>query len=407
MRTAPALPRSVTRLLPARRVPVVTVLLFVVLWIVFALESVQKGGSDNAAVLFRFGATTSATLSDRELWRLVASTFVHRGLAHIAVNALVLLVVGSIAETLYGRLRYLALYLAGGVGGAVTTVLVSGPGDIGVGASGALYGLAGATIVATWTQRDALPRETARDLRLLFVVTVPASLLAGLALHMSIAAHIGGFVTGTVLALVMELALDAGRRREAAPASNAVSAFSGVLIAGAAAMLLTWFGPHHGLPSDRVGRLIGDGIAHLKQGNTRAAIADDTAALRIDPHNAVAYDQRGLAKFYAGDARGALADYNRALALDRRNAYTYLRRGLARGHLGDLPGMAADESQALRLLPSLAAAYYYRGVARANLHDTTQASADLQRAATLFAQQHDGADYAHAEAALAALPQQR
>ncbi len=108
MRTAPALPRSVTRLLPARRVPVVTVLLFVALWIVFALESVQKGGSDNAAVLFRFGATTSATLSDRELWRLVASTFVHRD---IAVNALVLFVAGSIAETLYGRLRCLALSL--------------------------------------------------------------------------------------------------------------------------------------------------------------------------------------------------------------------------------------------------------------------------------------------------------
>ncbi len=406
MRTAPALPRSVIRLLPARRVPVVpvvTILLFVVLWIVFALESVQKGGSDNATVLFRFGATTSATLSDRELWRLVASTFVHRGFAHIAVNALVLLVTGSIAETLYGRLRYLALYLAAGVGGALTTVLVSGPGDIGVGASGALYGLAGAIIVATWTRRGALSRETARDLRLLLVVTVPASLLAGLALHMSIAAHIGGVVTGTLLALVMELALGTGRRREAAPASNAASAFSGVLIAGAAVMLLTWFGPHHGLPSDRVGRLIGDGIAHLKQGNTRAAIADDTQALRIDPHNAIAYDQRGLAKFYTSDTHGALADYGHALALDPHNAFVYLQRGLARGRLGDLSGMAADESQALRLLPSLAAAYYYRGIARANLHDTAQAGADLQRAATLFAAQHDRNGYAHAEATLAAL----
>jgi len=407
MRTAPALPRTVIRLLPARRVPVVTVLLFVVLWIVFALESVQKGGSDNATVLFRFGATTSATLTDRELWRLVASTFVHRGLAHIAVNALVLLVVGSIAETLYGRLRYLALYLAAGVGGAVTTVLVSGPGDIGVGASGALYGLAGAIIMGTWTRRDALSRETARDLRLLFVVTVPASLLAGLALHMSIAAHIGSFITGTVLALVMDLALSAGRRRPEASSARSVTAFSSVLIAGAVVMLLTWFGPHHVLPSDRVSILIGDGIAHLKQGATRAAIADDTQALRIDPHNAVAYDQRGLAKFYAGDARGALADYDRALALDHRAPYTYLRRGLARGRLGDLTGMAADESQALRLLPSLAAAYYYRGIARANLHDTVQAGADLQRAAALFATQHDRNDYAHAEAALAALPQQR
>ena len=406
MRAAPALPRSVARLLPARRLPVVTVLLLAALWIVFALESVQKGGSDNATVLFRFGATTSATLSDRELWRLVASTFVHRGLAHIAVNALVLLAAGAIAETLYGRLRYLALYLAAGVGGAVTTVLASGPGDIGVGASGALYGLAGAIIVGTWTRRDILAPDTARDLRLLFVVTVPASLLAGLALRMSIAAHAGGFVSGIGLALVMELALGAGRRR-AAPSSNAAATFSAGLIAVAAVMLLTWFGPRHGLPSDRVGTLIGDGVAHLKQGNTRAAIADDTQALRIDPRSAVAYDQRGLAKFYAGDARGALADYDRALALDRRNAYTYLRRGLARGRLGDLSGMAADESQALRLLPSLAAAYYYRGVARANLHDTARASADLQRAATLFATQRDHNGYAHAEAALAALQQQR
>jgi len=399
MSTDLAPPERARRLTP-RLVPPVTLLLAAALWVVFAAESVQKGGSESSATLFRFGATTSTTLYHGELWRLVASAFVHRGLAHIAGNTLVLLALGSVAELLFDRPRYLALYLAAGVGGAIATVLTSGPAALGVGASGALYGLAGALLVTPWRAGLGVTRQTARDLRIALGVGVVVSLLLGGRLGGSLATHAGGLVTGALLGLALRLA----SRRDPDGAARATALVSEVIVAGAALLLLTWFAPRHPAPLDEAAALVKDGIARLQRGDYQGAVDADTRALRIAPGFATAYDRRGVAHYSMGDYKGASADETRALALDKRDVLAYNLRGLVRLRQGDAVGAVADETRALRIDPKLAPAYYDRGIAHATLHDTRAALADLTHAATLFAGQRNYRAYAQVQTTIAQLP---
>ncbi|GHF29810.1 rhomboid family intramembrane serine protease [Kitasatospora xanthocidica] len=89
-------------------------------------------------------------------YRLLTATFLHDQWWHIGLNMLVLLVLGPPLEEALGRLRFLALYLVAGLGGSTFAFLVAGDWLRSVGASGAIFGLIGATIVMQLRNRGAL-----------------------------------------------------------------------------------------------------------------------------------------------------------------------------------------------------------------------------------------------------------
>jgi tetratricopeptide (TPR) repeat protein len=90
------------------------------------------------------------------------------------------------------------------------------------------------------------------------------------------------------------------------------------------------------------------------------AIADFDQALRIDPKNAAAYDNRANALDARGDWDDAIKDYNEALRLNPRDAYIYLNRGsLLREH-GDFTGALADFAKTLAINPGEEAAHIGR-----------------------------------------------
>jgi len=76
-----------------------------------------------------------------------------------------------------------------------------------------------------------------------------------------------------------------------------------------------------------------------------------TAAIRLNPQSASAYNNRGTARRSLGDLDGAIADFSRALELNPRHANAYNNRGLVRQARGDLIGAATDFEAALRLTP--------------------------------------------------------
>src|SRR5207248_1502986 len=80
------------------------------------------------------------------------ATFVHVGLLHLALNMWCLLTLGPIAEGVFGRGLFFLLYLVSGVAGSATSLLVH-PLIVGAGASGAIFGVAGA-LVAAGMRRD-------------------------------------------------------------------------------------------------------------------------------------------------------------------------------------------------------------------------------------------------------------
>ncbi|MFF2144283.1 rhomboid family intramembrane serine protease [Kitasatospora sp. NPDC058190] len=157
-------------------------------------------------------------------YRLLTATFLHLEWWHIGLNMLVLLWLGPPLEEALGRLRFLALYLLAGLGGSTFAFLVAGDWMNSLGASGAVFGLIGATIVMQLRNRGPLAPAVAF---LVFNLVVTFS-RPGIDWR----AHLGGLALGALTALGL---MYAPRERR-----NLVQALT---VAGAvaveAAMLLT------------------------------------------------------------------------------------------------------------------------------------------------------------------------
>jgi membrane associated rhomboid family serine protease len=82
-----------------------------------------------------------------EYYRLLTAAFMHGGLLHLAFNMYVLFVLGPPLEAVLGRARMLTLYLLSALGGSVASYAFSESFVPSVGASGAIFGLMGATLV--------------------------------------------------------------------------------------------------------------------------------------------------------------------------------------------------------------------------------------------------------------------
>ncbi|MEU9033687.1 rhomboid family intramembrane serine protease [Streptomyces sp. NPDC048352] len=139
--------------------------------------------------------------------RLLTSVFLHVQWWHVFGNMLALWVIGGPLEAALGRSRYLALYLLSGLGGSALVYLLTAPNTPTVGASGAICGLLGATVVLARRLRYEM-RPVLVTLGLMLLVTfVPFG-----GMSVSWQAHIGGLVTGALLALGL-LAPATGRTR--------------------------------------------------------------------------------------------------------------------------------------------------------------------------------------------------
>lgn len=224
---------------PTRRTPIVTLLLIAACAAVFAIELAVEasGGEDALNAFFRqWGAIPSnitAALEGRgdvgaAATGVFASIFLHGGWIHLLGNMLFLWIFGNNIEDRLGRIPYLLFYLAGGIAAALSQVVVDPQSEIPlVGASGAIAATLGAYIVLF---------PGARILTLVFLVffyqlvEVPAIVVLGywfvLQLVDGVAsldaatqqggvaffAHIGGFVVGGIVGLVLRT-LGRGRPR--------------------------------------------------------------------------------------------------------------------------------------------------------------------------------------------------
>ncbi len=183
-------------------------------------------------VLLDFGALPGV-LPRSEWWRLITAMFVHVGPLHLLFNMYALLIFGPPVEARYGRLRFLALYLASGFLGSAFSLAFTA-GDVRAGASGGVFGILGAWIAFFIRHRKA---RGARDqLRSLFFL-VGINLFIGVSLGGRIDnfAHLGGLVGGFVTGTALE---QATRRRQ--PVEQQVIALAGyaLVIAGGIAALI-------------------------------------------------------------------------------------------------------------------------------------------------------------------------
>ena len=139
---------------------------------------------------------------DGEYWRLIGSAFLHIGLLHLAGNMLALAIVGPALERVFGWWRFLGIYLVAALGGSVAVYLFGSPFGAVAGASGAIYGLFAATLIVV--------RRLGLDARFM-VLAVALNFGVSFAPGISLLGHLGGFVTGGLLALAMVYAPKASR----------------------------------------------------------------------------------------------------------------------------------------------------------------------------------------------------
>lgn len=160
--------------------------------VVFFLEVVTAPFSGTLdGTLVEHGGLNGSAVDDGEWWRLVTSGFLHASTPHLVGNLIALVVLGGVLTIAIGPLRMMLVYLTG-LFGAALSVLLFQPDALTVGASGAIFGLAGGAVVVAWRQR--------RVLLLLFsgawtVYTLASTLFVP---GISQAGHLGGLAAGGV-----------------------------------------------------------------------------------------------------------------------------------------------------------------------------------------------------------------
>lgn len=154
-------------------------------------------------VSVHYGANFGPYTLSGDWWRLVTYMFLHGGIMHIAFNMWCLWDLGALCESLYGRWTFLAIYLITGVAGGLASVAWN-PGVLSVGASGAIFGLAGALIASFYLGEFSLPRVAiSGTLRSLVVFAVFNLFFGQLFNGIDNACHIGGLVSGLALGAVI------------------------------------------------------------------------------------------------------------------------------------------------------------------------------------------------------------
>ncbi len=188
---------------------------------VFVLEA-ATGDATATAHLASLGALVLPLRGPglEDLARVVSSAFLHAGVAHLVFNVASLVAFGRFVEHFFGRLGYVAIYLAAIVGSAGLVIAVTSSASASepkvlVGASGAIFGLFGAYLAAVVTRGELRRSRRGREQLRLFVLLVGAQLaLEQLVPQIATSAHVGGLLAGALVGAVL-----ARSRRLAAPAS--------------------------------------------------------------------------------------------------------------------------------------------------------------------------------------------
>jgi membrane associated rhomboid family serine protease len=215
-----------------RTTPVITYGLIAINVVMFVLETVSSGVQSELVL-------RSPAVANGDLYRLLTSAFMHYGLTHLLFNMYALFIVGPPLEVWLGRLRFGALYALSALGGSVLVYLVSPLNAATAGASGAVFGLFGASfVVGKRLNLDVRWVVGLIVINLAFTFVIP--LMGGQ--NISWQGHIGGLVTGALVAAAYAYAPRERRTVIQVSVTVAVLVVFALLIWWRTSELLTEFG---------------------------------------------------------------------------------------------------------------------------------------------------------------------
>jgi rhomboid protease GluP len=340
------------------------------------LAMVVKGASvmqPTSDQILRWGANFGPLTLTGQWWRLLTAMFVHIGLVHLALNMWCLWQLGLLAEYLYGPKTFLALYMMSGLAASIVS-LARNPLVVSAGASGAIFGIAGALIATLYLGKLAAPRGAWRTSLISLVAFAGYNLAFGfLASGIDIGAHIGGLLSGLLLGSVLSVDF----RRQAPRLSRirpmVFPAFAIVLLAGAVAVRFAH------MPVVRLEHA----EQQLRKGDTAGALRELTEVVKVRPNYVPAWMLLGSAYLRTQQDDKAEAAFQRAAQLNPKNPAVLAQLGAL--YLRDKRYEPARQAfqQITELNPNDAEAQVNLGVALNQLGHSDQALARFRKATEL------------------------
>ena len=182
----------------------------IAMWVVVLC---MEGLDPDIAAYLSYGANFGPMTCDGQWWRMLTNSFVHFGFWHLYGNMLCMITFGTILEMKIGHALFLSTYILTAFMGSLFSLFIH-PTTVCAGASGAVFGIWGATMAYFVTigikaggDRDFF-RACAKDALIFLGINFLFSLLPSV----DFAAHVGGLVTGVVLGVVMAIPLRHGDR---------------------------------------------------------------------------------------------------------------------------------------------------------------------------------------------------
>ena len=180
--------------------PIITYCIIALCVLAFILMYIFGNGSSDNLTLIKFGANLDIlTVGLGEYFRLITCSFLHIGIFHLLFNMYALYVIGSQAESFFGKIKYLIIYLFSAVSTSLLSLMFSAN-VISAGASGAIFGLMGALLYFGYHYRIYLGNVIKSQIIPIIVINL---LFGFLVSGVDNAAHIGGLIGGFLMAMVL------------------------------------------------------------------------------------------------------------------------------------------------------------------------------------------------------------
>jgi len=179
----------------------------VAVFLAMALSGVAMFDNPSGRDLVQWGANFGPLTVSGQWWRLLTCVFIHAGLLHIGFNMWCLWGLGRLAESVYGHWTFALMYLICGLAASLGSIIWN-PVILSVGASGAIFGIAGALLASFYLGEFSVPRAALSGTLRSVVVFVGYNLFFGAVMAgTDNAAHIGGLLMGLLLgALIAKVA---------------------------------------------------------------------------------------------------------------------------------------------------------------------------------------------------------
>ena len=267
------------------------------------------------ADLVKWGADWGPLTLGSQPWRLLTSNYVHIGVIHLFFNMWCLLNLGALAERLLDRKTYLLIYTMCGLAGSCVSLWWH-PEVVGAGASGAIFGLAGALLAVLYLGKFPGSRDAIRPTLKSLLSFAGWNLFFGLRAGVDNSAHVGGLVAGLAMGAIFSRLLRS-------PEDQRSGVRNLVALGGALILLVAFIGTrreyqypaHVAITPEDYFAAIHNALTALGKNDSQTAIVELRKVVAVNPRNAQAHYLLGSSYLTAHQPDAAMSEFQQALAI--------------------------------------------------------------------------------------------